>query len=123
MLWKFVRANALADHVLITQIARHTIDPYEGISVCPSEVELRTVQRALGVPLRMARASLIPEPLQRTGSPWLVPILQVVPSWWLPWHRPPVAKGRAVPGSWRCTGNELWAARYLTLRLQILTDV
>lgn len=32
MLWKFGRANALPGHVLITQIARETIDPYEGIS-------------------------------------------------------------------------------------------
>jgi hypothetical protein len=70
MLWKFGRANALPGHVLITQIAKDTIDPYEGISACPSEVTLRKVQRALGVPLRMVRAALIPEPLQGTGSPW-----------------------------------------------------
>jgi len=70
MLWKFGRANALPGHVLITQIARETIDPYEGISACPPEVNLRKVQRTLGVPLRMVRAALIPEALQRTGSPW-----------------------------------------------------
>ena len=70
MLWKFGRANALPGQVLITQIARHAIDPYEGISVCPSEVDLRKVQRALGVPLRVVRASLISESRQRTGSPW-----------------------------------------------------
>jgi hypothetical protein len=70
MLRKCGWANALPGHVLITQIARDTIAPYEGISACPSEVNLRKIQRTLGVPLRMVRASLIPEPLQRTGSPW-----------------------------------------------------
>ena len=43
MLWKFGRANTLPGHVLITQIAKDTIDPYEGISACPSGVNLRKV--------------------------------------------------------------------------------
>jgi len=69
MLWKFGQAIALPGHVLITHIVRQTIDPYEGISACSSEVNLRNVEHTLGVPLRVVRASLIPEPLLRTGSP------------------------------------------------------
>jgi hypothetical protein len=46
--------------VPITQIAGDTIDPYESISACPFEMNLRKIQRAFGVPLRMVRASLIP---------------------------------------------------------------
>jgi hypothetical protein len=70
MLWKFGQMNALPGHVLTTQIARNTIDPYEGVAARPSEVDMRKVQRALGVSLRVTRASLLPESLQRTGSPW-----------------------------------------------------
>jgi predicted RNA-binding Zn-ribbon protein involved in translation (DUF1610 family) len=25
------------------------------------------------------------------------PVLQIMPGWWLPWHRPSVAKGEALP--------------------------
>jgi len=62
--------DACNGHVLITEIARETIDPYEGISACLSKVNLREVQRTLVIPWRMVRASVMPEPLQRTGSPW-----------------------------------------------------
>ena len=58
MLWKFERANALAGHVLITQFAKDTNDSSEGIGGCPSEVTLGKVQRLLGIPLRIVRASL-----------------------------------------------------------------
>jgi hypothetical protein len=35
------------------------------------------------------------------------PVLRFMLGWRLPWHRPSTEEGRAVPGSWRCTGGQV----------------
>jgi hypothetical protein len=35
----------------------------------------------------------------------MVPVLQIILGWWLPWHRPFLEKGRAVSGTWQCIGH------------------
>src|SRR5713226_195314 len=71
ILWKLARMNALSGHMITTQLANTSIDPYEGVEACRSQVDMRRLDHALGLQLKIVRGSLIPDALQRISSPWL----------------------------------------------------
>lgn len=71
ILWKFGRQNGLPGHLITAQIARGQVDPYEGITACETAVDIIELHKVLSLPLKMVRASLLAEPAQRLGSPWL----------------------------------------------------
>lgn len=71
ILWKFVRMNRLSGHLVIMQLARDSrIDPYVGIAACQSDVDIRRLHQALGLPLKIVRGSLVPDSLSSFGSPY-----------------------------------------------------
>lgn len=69
ILWKLVRMNSLSGHMVAIQLAKAHIDPYERIAACRSEVNIRGLHRALGLPLKILRGSLAPDALQKICSP------------------------------------------------------
>lgn len=56
MLWKFVRVNRLAGHMVVMQLSRQPIDPYAGIEPC--DVDVRGVARLLRVTQRSVRSGV-----------------------------------------------------------------
>jgi hypothetical protein len=102
MQWKFGRANALPGHVLITQIAKDTIDPYEGISACPSAQGPTRTRRTVAHGASLADSTTAAKDRQS-----MVPVLQIMPGWWLQWRRPPAEQGKALPGSWNAAGGKM----------------
>ena len=70
ILWKLARMNQLSGHLITEQLARTGVDPYEGVAACRSEVDMRRLHYALRLPLTIVRASLLPDALQRIGSPY-----------------------------------------------------
>lgn len=71
ILWKFARMNALAGHVVAAQVATKPVDPYEGIEPRREWVDVRRLRQALGLPLKVLRASLLPPQRYRITSPYL----------------------------------------------------
>jgi hypothetical protein len=71
LLWKFARQNQLPGHLIATQAAKNITDPYEGIEACAKKVDISGLAKALGLPSKTIRASVLPESLQRSSSPWL----------------------------------------------------
>jgi hypothetical protein len=60
ILWEFVRMNRLSGHLVIMQLARDSrFDPYVGIAACQSDVDIRRLHQALGLPLKIVRGSLV----------------------------------------------------------------
>jgi len=41
ILWKLVRMNKLSGNMITTQLARTSIDPYEAVAACRSEVDMQ----------------------------------------------------------------------------------
>lgn len=70
ILWKLARMNRLSGHLITEQIARTSVDPYEGVAACRSEVDMCRLHQALKLPLNIVRASLLPDALQRISSPY-----------------------------------------------------
>jgi hypothetical protein len=70
ILWKLARMNRLSGHLITAQLSRSSIDPYEGVAASRSEVDMRRLRQALRLPLNIVRASLLPDALQRIGSPY-----------------------------------------------------
>ena len=70
ILWNLARMNRLSGHLITAQLSRSGIDPYEGVAACRSEVDMRRLHQALRLPLTIVRASLLPDALQRIGSPY-----------------------------------------------------
>ena len=71
ILWKLMRKNRLSGHMVTVQLAKSSsIDPYEGIAACRSEVDMRRLHKALGLPLKVVRDSLIPKTLHSFSSPY-----------------------------------------------------
>ncbi len=71
ILWKMVRMNRLSGHLVTTQLAKASgIDPYEGVAACRSEVDMRRLHQALGLPLKIVRGSLVPDALRSFSSPY-----------------------------------------------------
>lgn len=70
MLWKFARMNALAGHVIARQLAKCSIDPYEGVPANRKEVDMRRLRDTLGVQLKLVRSALLPNTLDRISSPY-----------------------------------------------------
>lgn len=57
MLWKFAWVNGLAGHLVVTQVAKRPIDPYEGIAATVDDVDVRRVACALGVASKTVQAA------------------------------------------------------------------
>ena len=53
LLWKYVRGNAIAGHVVVAEIARDAIDPYEGIEAYREAVHILRLKMALGLSRRI----------------------------------------------------------------------
>ena len=56
--WKFARMNALPGHLVVMQLARRTVDPYEGIFATSKHVEVLALARSLKTPKRSLRDGL-----------------------------------------------------------------
>lgn len=69
ILWKYARKNRLPGHLIIVQLTKKPIDPYEGIAACERQVDIREARHALGLRLKMRRESMFSEALQRSGCP------------------------------------------------------
>jgi TniQ len=68
ILWKFAKMNGLSGHAVATQVAKTTIDPYDGIEPKRDAVDIRRLRPVLGLRLKQLRASLIPRSLERISS-------------------------------------------------------
>ena len=53
--WKFARMNALPGHLVVMQLARRTVDPYEGIPATATHVDVLALARSLKIPKRSLR--------------------------------------------------------------------
>jgi hypothetical protein len=69
ILWKLARMNRLSGQVIATQLAKTSVDPYKGVAARRSEVDLCRLHRALGLPLKLVRDSVLPDALQAAGGP------------------------------------------------------
>lgn len=71
ILWKLMRMNRLSGHLVTTQLAKaSSIDPYDGIAACRSEVDIRSLHQALRLPLKIVREALVPDALGSFCSPY-----------------------------------------------------
>lgn len=68
ILWKFARMNGLSGQAVATQVAKTTIDPYDGIEPKRDTVDIRRLSPVLGLRLKQLRASLIPRSLEHISS-------------------------------------------------------
>lgn len=66
MLWKFVWMNRLAGHAVVERVARHTVDPYAGISMSGQELNAKYLAHTLRIRLQTVRES-IPDPTPGRG--------------------------------------------------------
>lgn len=64
ILWKLARMNRLSGQVIATQLAKTDVDPYEGVAARRSQIDLRRLQLALGLPLKLVRDSALPDTMQ-----------------------------------------------------------
>lgn len=71
ILWKLVRQNRIPGHMIAFQFAREVVDPYEGIAVCETQLDIGELNKVLSIPAKVIRESLLPDSLQRSSSPWL----------------------------------------------------
>jgi len=69
ILWKLARMNRLPGQLITMQLAKSGVDPYDGVAPCVAEVDLHRLHRALGLPLKLLRDSLLPEGLQAATGP------------------------------------------------------
>jgi hypothetical protein len=69
ILWKLARMNRLPGQLITMQLAKGGVDLYEGVAPCVADVDLHRLHRALGLPLKLVRDSLLPEGLQPAASP------------------------------------------------------
>ena len=60
ILWKFVRVNALAGHVVAGELGREDVDPYAGSEAHREAIDLPRLRRTLGVSQKVLREALIP---------------------------------------------------------------
>ena len=58
MLWKFVWMNRLAWHAVVERVARHTVDPYAGISMSGQEINAKYLAHTLRIRLQTVRESI-----------------------------------------------------------------
>lgn len=68
ILWKLARMNRLSGQAIVTQLAKTSVDPYEGVAARRSEIDLRRLHLALGLPLKLVRESVLPDALQAAGG-------------------------------------------------------
>ncbi len=68
ILWKLARMNRLSGQVIATQLAKTSVDPYDGVAARRSEVDLYRLHLALGLPLKLVRESVLPDALQTAGE-------------------------------------------------------
>ena len=60
LLWKYVRGNAIPGHVVVAEIARKAIDPYEGIEAIREAIDIPRLKMALGLSRKILYEALIP---------------------------------------------------------------
>ncbi len=60
LLWKYVRGNAIAGHVVVSDIARKAIDPYGGIEAYREAIDVSRLKSALGLSRSILNEALIP---------------------------------------------------------------
>lgn len=60
ILWKFVRVNALAGHVVAADVGRQAVDPYEETEAHREAIDIPRLQRTLGISRNVLREALIP---------------------------------------------------------------
>lgn len=70
ILWKFIRMNRISGHMITMQLAKTDIDPYVGVAVSESEIDIRRLHKDLGLPLRLIRNSITPNLLGNATSPY-----------------------------------------------------
>lgn len=70
ILWKFARMNALSGHMIVAQLARTNVDPYEGVPANRTSVNFQRLHNTLGLQLKLVRSSLLPDSLRNICSPY-----------------------------------------------------
>jgi len=71
ILWKLVRMNRLSGQMVVAQLALESgIDPYVGIAPSTSEVDIRRLHQALGLQLKVVRASMISGTSNSINNPY-----------------------------------------------------
>lgn len=68
ILWKLARMNRLSGQIITMQLAKTSIDPYEGLCACRSAVDMRRLHLAIRLPLDVVRGSLFPDEMLRASS-------------------------------------------------------
>ena len=58
LLWKFARMNSLPGHLLIGQLCRAPVDPYDGIGAGAQDVDVRLIAKLLATPAKTVGVSL-----------------------------------------------------------------
>jgi len=69
ILWKFIKMNGVPGHVVLRLLAKTDIDPYDGIAVCQSEMNLKRLQQDFGLSAKVIRDSFTPALLGNAISP------------------------------------------------------
>ena len=70
ILWKLAWMNRLPGQMITMQLARTSIDPYEGLPASQSAVDMRRLHRAIRLPLGVVRGALFPDEMQSASSPY-----------------------------------------------------
>lgn len=70
ILWKFIKMNSVPGHMILMQLAKAEIDPYVGIAVCKSEIDIKRLHRDLGLPLKVILESITPSLLGNAICPY-----------------------------------------------------
>lgn len=58
ILWKLARMNRLPGQLIVMQVAKSCVDPYEGVDACATQVDIRHLHRTLGLSQRQIRESM-----------------------------------------------------------------
>jgi hypothetical protein len=69
ILWKFIKMNSVSGHLIVMQLAKTDVDPYEGIAVCKFEIDMQRLHVDLGLSLKVIRESITPNLLGNATCP------------------------------------------------------
>lgn len=70
ILWKLAWMNRLPGPMITVQLAKTSIDPYEGLPARRSAVDMHRLHKAIRLPLWVVRGALFPDEMQSVSSPY-----------------------------------------------------
>ena len=69
ILWKFVRINALAGHVVASAVGCQAVDPYDGTEAHREAIDIARLKKMLGISRSVLREALVPAARHGAVSP------------------------------------------------------